>query len=153
MTLPLKGGCQCGQLRYTINSAPRTLYCCHCTECQGQSASAFGMSLRVDTKSVLLHGRYSAFHRDAGKANAVECVFCPLCGTRVLHRGRGEDSGSSIKAGTLDNKSWLEPVGHIWTASAQKWVLLEGLTFQKQPKDNYAALSEAFKKRHGHRFS
>ncbi|MEM9734736.1 MAG: GFA family protein [Pseudomonadota bacterium] len=152
MTLPLTGGCQCGHLRYSINTAPRTLYCCHCTECQAQSASAFGMSLRVDTDAVTLEGRYSSFTRDAGKPNAVECIFCPLCGTRIMHRGRGKGSGSSIKAGSLDDKTWLHPVGHIWTASAQKWVIVEGLTYERQPDDSYAALSEAFRKRHGFRF-
>jgi hypothetical protein len=26
-----------------------------------------------------------------------------------------------IKAGSFDDRSWLRPVGHIWTASAQPW--------------------------------
>lgn len=149
MKIPLHGGCQCGQLRYAIKTTPRTLYACHCTECQKHSASAFAMSLRVDTNSVDVEGRYGAFTRDAGKPTAVECLFCPQCGTRIMHRGRGDDSGSSIRAGTLDDTSWLNPVGHIWTASAQKWVVLEGLTYKHQPEDGYAALCQAFKERFG----
>jgi hypothetical protein len=30
-----------------------------------------------------------------------------------------------IKAGTLDDKSWLKPNYHIWTNSAQPWVRIE----------------------------
>ena len=48
VVLPLEGGCQCGAVRYAISAAPLTLYCCHCTECQAQSSSAFGMSMLVD---------------------------------------------------------------------------------------------------------
>ena len=144
--LPLTGGCQCGQLRYRVTRTPMTLYCCHCSECQGQSASAFGMSLRVAADGVEIEGAQACFIRDAGKPTAAEGVFCPKCGTRVVHRGRGPDSGSSIKAGTLDEGGWLNPVGHIWTRSAQNWVQLDGLLYDKQPLDNYQALSEAFAK-------
>ncbi len=142
--LPLTGGCQCGQLRYSVNKTPLTLYCCHCSECQAQSASAFGMSLRVPADSVELQGSYRIFTRDEGKPTAMEGVFCHDCGTRVLHRGRGGDSGISIKAGSLDRRDWLKPVGHIWTDSAQNWVPLDGLVYGKQPEDGYRALIEAF---------
>ena len=39
----LKGGCQCGAVRYALRGLPRTIYVCHCRECQKQSASAFGI--------------------------------------------------------------------------------------------------------------
>jgi hypothetical protein len=71
MKLPLTGGCQCGALRYEIRAEPLTLYVCHCTECQRQSAAV-----------------------------------------------------SIVKPGTLDDTSWLHPVGHIWTNSAQPWVTI-----------------------------
>ena len=38
------GGCQCGAVRYEVTGPPIKLYVCHCTECQRQSGSAFGMS-------------------------------------------------------------------------------------------------------------
>ena len=142
--LPLEGGCQCGKVSYRVTMPPTTLYCCHCTECQAQSSSAFGMSLRVPPGAVEITGETASFVRDPVSSTAVECVFCPNCGTRIVHRGRGSDSGGSLKAGTLDDTSWLRPVGHIWTSSAQKWVKLDGLTYEKQPNDGYAALKEAF---------
>lgn len=145
-SLPLTGGCQCGKLRYRITKWPLTLYCCHCTECQAQSASAFGMSLRVSADGVEIEGMHGSYLRDAGKPNAVEGVFCESCGVRVLHRGRGADAGVSVKAGSLDDRSWLKPVGHIWAASAQNWMVLDGLVYQEQPQDEYAALDEAFGK-------
>ncbi|MEM8750622.1 MAG: GFA family protein [Pseudomonadota bacterium] len=143
---PLTGGCQCGQLRYRVTGRPRTLYCCHCTECQAQASSAFGMSLRIDPDDVEMTGRHGSYFRDKDNPTAVEGVFCPDCGSRVMHRGRGADAGVSIKAGSLDKTRDLKPVGHIWTRSAQSWVKLDGLIYEEQPDDNYQALIEAFQK-------
>ena len=39
------GGCQCTAVRYELIGIPKMLYACHCSDCQKQSASAFGMSL------------------------------------------------------------------------------------------------------------
>ena len=142
--LPLKGGCQCGQLRFRITAEPETLYCCHCTDCQAQSASAFGMSMRVPADGVEIDGKTGSNTRDPGQETATEGVFCPECGCRVAHLGGGSNSGASVKAGSLDDVSWLQPVGHIWTRSAQKWMQFEGLIYETQPEDEYAALIEAF---------
>ncbi len=38
------GGCQCGQVRFEIHGEPVKVYACHCTICQKQSESAFGMA-------------------------------------------------------------------------------------------------------------
>ena len=102
------------------------------------------MSLRVPSGSVKIDGEIAARVRDAGQDTAVECVFCPKCGSRIAHRGRGNIGGDSLKAGSLDDTSWLKPAGHIWIRSAQEWVKLEGLIYQTQPDDNFAALGAAF---------
>ena len=160
--LPFTGGCQCGQLRYAIHERPLTLYCCHCTQCQSQSASAFGMSLRVASSAVEWSGEAAHFTRDAGKPTSAEGLFCPHCGTRILHRrsrmdGDGDEEehessagGVSIKAGSLDDTSWLRPVGHIWLASAQAWFEPgpDMLTYERQP-DDWGPLVAAWRSR-GH---
>ena len=163
MRLPFTGGCQCGQLRYAIHEAPLTLYCCHCTECQAQSASAFGMSLRVASSAVEWSGEAAHFTRDAGKPTSAEGLFCPHCGTRILHRRSramtGEElaadseadehessaGGVSIKAGSLDDTSWLSPVGHIWLASRQPWFEpAPGLLRHDGQPDDWTPFVEAF---------
>jgi len=51
----------------------------------------------------------------------------------------------TIKAGTLDDRSWLRPIGHIWTASAQSWVAIPGetLNYRHQP-ESYDDLAAAW---------
>ena len=119
MSGSLEGGCQCGSVRYRLEGKPAGLAVCHCTECQRQSGSAFGMSLAVPKDSFrLLSGELKTFSVLCDSGRNKECAFCPDCGTRIYHQG---EAGMSLKAGTLDDTSGLEPGAHYWTASKQPW--------------------------------
>ncbi|WP_442923056.1 GFA family protein [Microcoleus sp. A006_D1] len=48
--------------------------------------------------------------------------FCGECGTRLFHNPTRNPNITNIKPGTLDNTSWLRPVGNLWTQSAQPWI-------------------------------
>ncbi|MGB3405775.1 MAG: GFA family protein [Microcoleaceae cyanobacterium] len=68
--------------------------------------------------------------------SAVQCAFCPECGTRLYHLPLRNPSIVNIKPGTLDNKKLFKPVGNLWLKSAQPWVLIsaELINFQQQPE-------------------
>jgi hypothetical protein len=137
-------------VRYRITGWPLTLYCCHCSECQHQSSSAFGMSMRVARADVEIDMDALAFWiRDAGRKTEAHARFCPQCGTRIMH-DRPDSEAVTIKAGTLDDTSWLRPVGHIWTASAQGWMAIHGdtLNYDRQP-ENYDDLVAAWREQSG----
>jgi hypothetical protein len=133
--LPLTGRCQCGAVSYRINGAPLSFYLCHCTECQKQSASAFGESLQVNTADVSYAGELGHFFRVTDSGRNVDAVFCPKRGTRISHHAAGETT-MTIKAGTLDDRSWLRPAGHIWARSRQPWVTFGPgeLVFEMRPE-------------------
>lgn len=141
-TLPLTGGCQCGGLRYRIDSAPSVFYLCHCTECQTQTSSAFGESLRVDPAAVTITGRVATTRRLSDSGTIRLGDFCPECGVRIQHRSEGDPGRVNIKAGTLDDTSWLIPAGHIWTTSKQAFVRIGAgeLAYRHAPEDRFAAL-------------
>jgi hypothetical protein len=136
MGSPVEGGCQCGAVRYRISGDPISLVACHCTECQRQSGSAFGMSLVVRKTDFALSGNVKVFRRIAESGKAVDCAFCPECGTRVYHEPeRMNGMAVNVRAGTLDDTSALAPVAHAWTKSKQPWFAVpEGVTeFEEQP--------------------
>jgi hypothetical protein len=136
VVLPLEGGCQCGSVRYAISAAPLTLYCCHCTECQAQSSSAFGMSMLVDYDSLKVDwSGLGVWGRKTDSGGSMTCHFCSTCGTRLFHLREGDTEIVSVKAGSLDDHAWLEPVGHIWTDSAQSWFELsdDAMTTARDP--------------------
>ena len=43
----------------------------------------------------------------------------------------------TLRPGTLDDHSWLRPVAHIWTSSAQPWVEIPAdvLRYENNPDD------------------
>lgn len=138
MSAPYTGGCQCGQIRYEIRGEPLTLYCCHCTECQRQSSSAFGMSMPVRTEDlVILQGETKEWRRRSESGREVLCRFCPECGTRLFHNPTRNTKVTNVKPGTLDDTKWLRPIGNLWTRSAQPWVVLgeDRLSYERQPQD------------------
>jgi len=140
--LPLTGGCQCGRVRYAINAAPYVFYLCHCRECQKQTSSAFGESLRVRLADIVLTGELQVYERVSDKGNRRQGHFCPSCGVRIVHGTSGAEM-VNVKAGTLDDASWLVPAGHIWTRSRQRFVAIgaDELSYETQPDDSYAALA------------
>ncbi len=139
--LPLQGGCTCGAVRYQIKAPPLTFYLCHCTECQRQTSSAFGQSLRVHAKDFSVAGSVRCIERLADSGARRQGWFCPLCGVRLWHATQGSDE-INIKAGTLDYTQWLIPAGHIWVRSRQRFVALpdDGLVYEEQPEPGYERL-------------
>ena len=133
-----EGGCQCGKIRYRIVGEAHMLYACHCTDCQKQSTSAFGMSLIVDVDQVeIFQGEDSLRHWETrgDDGGLKRCAFCPDCGSRLFHGGGDR---LSVKAGSLDQTDDLEPIAHIWLRSAQPWLRPDAdkiLCFDRGPED------------------
>jgi hypothetical protein len=122
------GGCQCGNIRYELIGTPQMLYACHCTDCQKQSASAFGLSLRMRPRDIrLLRGgeHLRSWDTRGGDGVIKRCHFCPDCGTRIMHGSDNPEDSVSIKAGSLDDTSDLRPIAHIWLKSAQPWISID----------------------------
>ena len=136
-----EGGCQCGAIRYRLLRAPVALYACHCQDCQKQSSSAFGLSMWVERDAIEFMGDEPRIYRTSGDSGRDKiCAFCANCGTRLYHAGgstRAEGSTTlSMKAGTLDDTSMVEPTCHMWTKRAQPWmapVLERDCCFEADP--------------------
>ncbi len=142
MTFHQTGGCQCGAVCFEITAPPNLAYTCHCTDCQRLTGSAFSMGLVVAAE---------AFHPSGGETRPFERTtesgristhwVCARCGTWICG---GPKPGIAepgtlviVRAGTLDDTSWLRPVAHFWTRSAQPWLTLpEGTPrSETQPPD------------------
>ena len=152
MRLPLTGGCQCGALRYEMTAAPITVYACHCADCQRQSGSAFALSLIAPRAALrVTEGTPALWQRPAShtaSGTPTDCLFCRDCGARLYNLPSRARAIAVAKPGTLDDTSWLTPVGHIWTKSAQPWVTFDAgtLLYDAQPPD-FAALGAAWQAR------
>jgi hypothetical protein len=144
----MEGGCQCGNIRYRVTAGPIVVYACHCTDCQKQSSSAFGISVWVEASHFeLLSGQLKFWQTIADSGNSKLCGFCPTCGSRIYHVAGREDKTLSLKGGSLDNAKALQPIANIWMRSAPRWITqsFQGHTnFQTEPR-NYDELIASYK--------
>jgi hypothetical protein len=60
---------------------------------------------------------------------------CPDCASWVYSLPHG--GVIRVRAGTLDDTSWLRPTRHIWTRSKQPWVTFpeRGEIFEGEPTE------------------
>jgi hypothetical protein len=106
------GGCLCGAVRYEVRGALRQIIMCHCTQCRRMTGhfmaatAARHADFRVVTDGGL---KWFAASQEAQRG------FCAHCGSTLFWQGVGRDY-LSIAAGTLDDSSGLEVVGHIFVA-------------------------------------
>ena len=132
-----KGGCYCGAIRYEFSGEPITCYACHCTDCQTRSGSAFSLSCIVPVDSLkITQGEPALHHRVEGESHVAQ-RFCKKCATRLWGTGSRAPDLAFLKPGTLDDTSWIEPVAHFWTRSAQPWVKFptDTVIYETQPED------------------
>ncbi len=136
-TPALTGGCQCGRVCYEISGPPGTVYVCHCRECRRQSASAFGISVTVRSADLrLTRGTPLVWSRPADSGRAVDCHFCPDCGSRLWHGDLAREAEVSVKGGSLDQPVDLGPAVHIWTSRKLPGVVIPpgAATFTEEPE-------------------
>jgi hypothetical protein len=123
MPAPYTGGCLCGAVRYRIEGEPLTLYACHCTDCQRRTGSGFAMSLVVRNDGYVVEtGAPVPYAATLADGRTKRGRMCAACGTRLWGEPVAAASFVVFQPGTLDDTSWLRPVAHIWTRSAQPWV-------------------------------
>lgn len=116
-----EGGCRCGKVRYKSNAPPMVSLHCHCRDCQYASGGAFSTIVIVASKEVELNGELNGYTVTADSGNQLTRKFCPTCGTPILTQLLSNDDILVLKAGTMDDPSWLTPVSHTWTASGLPW--------------------------------
>jgi hypothetical protein len=117
----MHGSCLCGQVTYSANAEPAFVGVCHCKNCQRHSGTAFALVVGVPSSAMSLHGRLSTY-RDTGESGRVVLRnFCPECGSAVTTEPAVMSGMTLIKAGTLDDTSWIDPKVHVYCDSAQKW--------------------------------
>ncbi len=122
----IEGGCLCGNIRYLSEAEPTMVAACHCKNCQRQSGSAFSVNVAVSRQSLQMTGGDPAVYEDRGESGqSVWRQFCPRCGSPLLSRVDAMPDTVFVKAGTLDDTSWIKPQMNLWCASAQEWVELD----------------------------
>ncbi len=145
LTLPAPGGCNCGQVRYLVTREPLTCYICHCHLCQKRTGSPFSMSVVLPAGGIeIVAGEPGRSERKLPGGGVNASWTCSTCYSR-LWTERVSGPTMNLRAGTLDDTSFMQPVAQFWVSSAQPWAVLpDVLAFQEDPTD-LAAVRAAWK--------
>lgn len=122
---PLTGRCMCGAVSYRVDGSPLPLstVLCNCEDCQRSSGSAHAVVVPVRTATLTFEGDEPATFQTTGTDSNENRArrFCSKCGSPVLSVLAEAPEISWLKAGTLDDKSKINPHMEVWSASAQPW--------------------------------
>jgi hypothetical protein len=132
----IEGGCLCGSVRYTSNAQPVLVAVCHCKTCQKNTGSAFSLNLAMPTESLQITGDTLVTYEDRAGAsgNPFYRSFCSHCGSPISGRGAAYAGLTFVKAGTLDDPSWVTPGAHIWCSEKQPWAEI-GANVAQHPRN------------------
>ena len=70
-------------------------------------------------------GRSRPSTTSAESGQPVQRLFCGNCGSPIVSYSDGLPGVAFIKAGTLEDTSWLKPTMEIWCETAQPWVPID----------------------------
>ena len=123
---PAEGGCDCGRIRYRLETRPLFVHCCHCRWCQRETGTAFALNALIESDRVtLLAGEVDMVEMPSESGLGQTAARCPSCRICVWSHYAGAGSLLSfVKVGTLDEPDRLPPDVHIFTESKQPWLPL-----------------------------
>ena len=104
----IKGHCACGKVSYESAAEPAFTGICHCKSCQRQSGSAFAVVIGVPTALLTVSGEPKTYASKGDSGKEVVAKFCPDCGSTILSEPEAFAGMSIVRAGTLDDTSWLK---------------------------------------------
>jgi hypothetical protein len=108
---------------------------CHCRDCQYASGGSHTTAVVVPAAAFkLTKGAPRRFYVTGDSGTEVSRAFCETCGTPLF----SEPPGGRIwvvKAGSLDDPSWLKIGGALYVQSAQPWAHIDPnkLKFDRMP--------------------
>ena len=123
------GRCLCGAITYEIAGDLIATAVCHCDHCQRQGGSAFSVNLIAHESQLTVKGEMKTFAEtnEAGDEVYVRRNFCGNCGSPIVSVLTVPAGLVAIKAGTLDEKSTVQPTVEAWCVDRQPWVSLPGM--------------------------
>ncbi len=123
MSDEIEGGCACGDVRYRLNKAPMFVHCCHCTECQRHTGSAFVINAILERENLhVLSGDTAPYQVPTHSGGPHAIYHCVRCQTALWGDYGTRNVLRFIRVGTLDEPSRLPPDVHIFTRSKLPWV-------------------------------
>jgi hypothetical protein len=135
MVAPFQGGCLCGAVRYEASSEPITVMECHCRDCQKSTGGPSTVAVLVPRPAfAVTKGTPKGYTVTGDNGGKVTRFFCGDCGSQIYSQPENAPI-TVVKAGSMDDSSWIRINGALYTSSAQPWAHIDRNLpmFEKMP--------------------
>ena len=120
-TIPMDGGCLCGQVRFRISAPPIMTFACHCRGCQHLTGSAFSLSIAAPTAAFQITAGQPVIGALHGPSHY---WYCPHCMNWLYTEPDGMDWFVNVRATLLDDPYWFSPFVETKTSEKLPWVTI-----------------------------
>ncbi len=120
------GGCLCKQVRYSFPSdSVVSAHHCHCEDCRKSTGSGKATIVLILDQALKISGKIKYFSVIGSGGNEVSRGFCAACGSPLISSVDGYEGTKFIKAGSLDDSSWVKINSSFWSDTAMDWSPLD----------------------------
>ena len=116
----ITGKCECGKIKYEVDSDISDFSHCHCSQCRrlhGAAFASFGAVPR--NKFILLSGKTDLKHYASSETS--DRVFCRNCGSNILVTVESEPNEIYLAMGSIDGDPLCPPGYHQFVGSKAPW--------------------------------
>jgi len=120
------GRCLCGSVTFegSASKASTVAVHCHCKDCQRATGSGFATVIAIPEANLSISGTYASYRVVGESGGEVDREFCPKCGSPMFTSALLSPGLRFVKAGVLNDSSWLQPSMACWTDSREDWCML-----------------------------
>ncbi|HZN91930.1 MAG TPA: GFA family protein [Myxococcales bacterium] len=112
-------------MRYRLLAEPMFVHCCHCTDCQRHTGSAFAINALIETSRIeLLAGAPEPVSMPTESGRPHDIHRCPTCKVAVWSDYGRRPALRFVRVSTLDDQHAIQPDVHIYVRSRVPWVRL-----------------------------
>ena len=127
------GRCLCGQVRFEIVGALRSVVNCHCSKCRRFHGHVGAYTATARENLVLVEAAGLKWYRSVqDETPDVHRGFCSTCGSSLFWDPRGKPN-ISIAAGAIDPPTGLATERHVWISQKTDYYrLTDGLPYHQE---------------------
>ena len=116
----ISGRCECGRIRYMVDSEIADFSHCHCSQCRRLHGAAYATFAGVSRDKF----RYVSGETDIkvyASSESNHRVFCAECGSSIFVESKQEPEALYISMSTVDGDPPRPPGYHIYVGSKASW--------------------------------
>ena len=139
----MKGGCQCGRIRFTAEVENFDAYLCHCRMCQ-RATGGVSIAFKGFKAADVVWEQEPDWYQSSPIARR---PFCAQCGTPLGFQYLDSDK-IDLTVGSFDDPSRFVPIAHFGVESIHEaWIDTSAL--RRDRADEYPSLIERWEKASG----